>query len=393
MDTLEIKKVLDEHETRLGAKFDEYEKSLKETGDVSASLKADLKKMAEDHDSVKAQFAKMADSLTAIEQQGTKAAERKTPLSMGEAFVKSAAFKAFKSGEQSKAKFEYKNTILGEVTGEPSDIIVPRMDMAGIVSGATRALRVNDIIQRGATTSNQVHYTRELLFTNNAAEVAEGGARAESVLTFEAVDTPVRTIGHFIKVSKQVLDDAPMLQSYIDTRMRYGLELRRETQIVAGNGTAPNLAGFTHADNSTLLAAASADLQAFDTANRAKYAVVAADYSPDYFLMNPTDFGVLERSKTSTNGYIGGEGAFGYLNNGLVPTLWGLPVVMSNSVPAGTLLCASLDSSIYWDRQSATVEIFDQNSTDVQNGLLTIRAEERGAFTVFAPASVIRAVI
>jgi len=393
MDINEIKGVLETHEKALGEKFDRYEAELKATGEVSKGVKADLKSMAEDHDGVKKQLAKMGDSLLSIEQRGVKADERQARTSMGSQFVNSDAFKSFKAGETSKAKMEIKNTILGETTSNPTNDIVPLDTMGGIVSGATRALRVMDVVRRGMTTSNQVHYTRELAFTNSAAEAAEGAARAESALTFEPVDTAVRTISHFIKVSKQVLDDAPALQSYIDTRMRYGLDLRREQQIVAGNGTAPNLKGMTHTDNSTLLAATTLDLTAFDTANRAKYAIIGADYSPDYFLMNPADFGTLERSKTSTNAYVGGEGAFGYLNDGLVPTLWGLPVIMSNSVPAGTLLASSLDSSMWWDRQAATVEIFDQNDTDVQNGLLTVRAEERGAFTVFAPASVIRAVI
>jgi hypothetical protein len=37
---------------------------------------------------------------------------------------------------------------------------------------------------------------------------------------------------------------------------------------------------------------------------------------------------------------------------------------------------------------NTAVEIFDQNQDDVEKNLLTIRAEMRGAFTVFRPTAV-----
>lgn len=44
---------------------------------------------------------------------------------------------------------------------------------------------------------------------------------------------------------------------------------------------------------------------------------------------------------------------------------------------------------MFWNRQGTTVEIFDQNEDDVEKNLLTIRAEMRGAFTVFKPAALV----
>ena len=48
-------------------------------------------------------------------------------------------------------------------------------------------------------------------------------------LTAEIV-SPVRTIAHIFKASRQILDDAPALRSYIDGRATYGLQLREEAQ-------------------------------------------------------------------------------------------------------------------------------------------------------------------
>ena len=45
--------------------------------------------------------------------------------------------------------------------------------------------------------------------------------------------------------------DNNALTAYIDLRLRYGVNLRVENQIVGGNGTAPNMSGFTKSGNFT----------------------------------------------------------------------------------------------------------------------------------------------
>jgi HK97 family phage major capsid protein len=390
MDINEVKSALADHEKALGEKFDQYEKSLSEQGSVSAGVKSDLTKMAEDHQGLLADVVKLSDAITSLEQNGLQLKKPEGVKTLGQQFVESDQFKAFQDGSANRAKMEMKNTIIGESGSpqEPNNDIVPLQTMPGIVGGAFRQLRIKDVIMGGIASGNTVHYTRELLWTNNAAETSEGAQKPESVLTFEGVDTPVRTIPHFIKVSKQVLDDAPALQSYIDRRMRHGLEQRVETQIINGDGASPNLAGILKSGNFTALTAASGD-NAFEYANKAKYKVIESDYMPDYYMINPADWGALERVKTTTGAFVGSENAVGYLNNGLVPTLWGLPVIASNSVPSGKLICKSIDASMFWDRQQATVEIFEQDGDNVQKNLLTVRAEMRGAFSVFRPAAIV----
>jgi HK97 family phage major capsid protein len=127
--------------------------------------------------------------------------------------IKSEGFKQYAQGNSSKFRIEA-NTITGQTGTSPptnSDTLVPAQRLPGIIPGAFRALRVADVIPQGTTTSNAVEYTRELAFTNAAVEVAEGDNKPQSSLTFELVSAPVRTIAHWLKVSKQVLDDAPAL--------------------------------------------------------------------------------------------------------------------------------------------------------------------------------------
>jgi HK97 family phage major capsid protein len=393
MDIQEIKGALEASNKELGEKFARYESELKETGSVAASVRADLKSMSDDNAKLAKEVTTLSDQLTQIAQKGMKMEKPQRAESIGEQFVKSSAFQDYKSGKTSKAKLEIKNTILGEGGSpqEPTDVLVPKQYMAGIVGGAFRQLRILSLIPRGQASGNTVHYTRESSFVNRAAERSEAAQKPETDIVFEGVDTPVRTIAHFLKVSKQVMDDAPALQSYIDRRMTYGVTLRAEQQIINGNGTTPNLSGILASGNFTSLSASGGDTD-FDFANRAKYEVIGADYMPDVYLINPADWGRMERLKTGLSGddrYVGADGAINYLQNGLVPTLWGLPVIPSNSVPAGKLICLSLDATMFWERQGVTVEIFDQNEDDVEKNLLTVRGEMRGAFTVFRPDAVV----
>lgn len=389
-DLAQIEKALAAHGEKVEGKLAEFENSLRDSGDVSAKVKADLKALTDDYAGMHKDLQALTDELTALNQQGTALAAAHEPQkSMGAQFAESDQLQKFIDRQSSKASMTFQNnTITGEDGGgQPTDDIVPKQNMPGIVGGAFRALRFLDIVPRGVATGNQIHYTRELTFVNNAAETAEGAQKPESDLTFEPVDVPVRTIPHFLKASRQVLDDAPQLMTYIDVRMRHGVRQRAESQLINGDGTGQNISGILDPANHTNVAPAPGE-NLFDYANRLKYQVIASDYTPDVYLVNPADWGTVEREKGTDGHYIAANGIVGYLQNGLVPTLWGLPVLPSNNVPAGQMICASLDALMFWERQAVTVEVFDQNENDVETNLITIRGEMRGAFTVFRPAAV-----
>jgi HK97 family phage major capsid protein len=53
----------------------------------------------------------------------------------------------------------------------------------------------------------------------------------------------VTTIAHYVLATKQILDDVPQLQSYIDGRLRYGLMYVEEGQLLNGGGTGTDLNG------------------------------------------------------------------------------------------------------------------------------------------------------
>lgn len=383
-DLMQVQNAITEHGKKVEEKFNSYEQQLKEAGIVSESVKSDLAAMAKDFEGMKKDMQSAQDEMTALSQKNQKLESNAAPKSIGEQFVSSDSFKAYKDGTNARARMDFQNnTIIGESGGEPSENLVGKDRMSGIVGGAFRQFNILDLIPRGTTSSNQVQYARELVYTNAAAETSEGAQKPETTLTFEDVNVPVRTIAHTIKVSKQVMDDAPALASYLNSRMSYGVRFRAESQIVNGDGLSPNLSGLFDAGNFTAITAdPGKDLAHY--ASKIKYGVIGSDYAVDVFLVNPVDWGTYERaiSDNSSSG-----DAVSYLQNGLVPTLWGIPVVASNAVPAGQMMGVNLASTMFWERQGVTVEMFDQNEDDVEKNLLTVRAEMRGAFTVFRPAA------
>lgn len=305
------------------------------------------------------------------------------PKTIGQFVVESDLFKQFATGAINKMRIEA-NTITG-TSGSPadnSDILVPTQRLPGIIPGAFRQLRIADVMPQGNTSSNLVEFTRELAFVNNAAEVQEAGQKPESEITFEQASEAVRTIAHWIKVSKQVIDDAPALASYIDGRLRYGVDKRLDSQLFAGNGTAPNISGMTVSGNYTAFTPTTGDTD-IDSINRAKYAIIAADYEPNAVLMNPADWSAIERLKDSNNNYIVGD-PFG----AIVPRMWGMLVILSNAVTSGKLFVADFNIAYQlWNRQGTTVEMTDSDGTDFQKNLITIRAERRAMLATYVPAA------
>jgi HK97 family phage major capsid protein len=384
---MEFQAQLEQSLSKLGAQVDEKIKQ----ANAQSEEKLGVKFMGELKD-LSLKFKETQDELTALAQKSfaTQAAEQKQ--TMGQAFSKSDAFKSFQAGTQPRARFEFQgNTITGETSSNPNSTLSPFERMGGIVSGPTRMLSILDFIPKGTTSSNAIDYTKEASFTNSAAEAAEAAQKAESSLTFTLANTPVRTIAHFIKVTKQVMDDAPMLSSYIDNRMGYGVRLRLENQIINGNGTAPNLDGIL-SGNSTAVAVGTAE-NAFDYTNKLKYSVIGADFTPDFYFINPADWSAMEIIKRGAGdaAYVGAGGAISYVNNGLEARLWGLPVVASNSVPAGTVIAGSRDAMMLWTRQGVTIDVSESDGDNFQKNLLTVRAEMRAAFTVFRADALVTA--
>ncbi len=313
------------------------------------------------------------------------------PQSVGAQLTESPEFKAWVAGGGMKTAkgsyvFPFKSAIISTPTTNTTTIGVKPEFVPGIVELPNQKLRVRDLISPGSTEGNLIYYIKETGFTNNAATVSEADTKPESTITYDDVQSPVVTIAHWMKASKQILDDFKQLQSSIDGRLRYGLKFVEETQLLKGSGVGHNLNGIY-----TQATAFSAPISIvaptiIDTLRLMMLQASVALFPPSGVVLNPLDWARCELAKDTTGRYIIGNPQ-GTLN----PTIWGLPVVESNSMTAGTGLVGAFKMGAQlFDREEANVVIATENDTDFIKNLITIRCEERLGLAVYRPGAFIK---
>jgi HK97 family phage major capsid protein len=358
-------------EQKLEKAIERFEGQLAQKGTVDTEVKGEVRELSE-------KFKSLQASMIDIAQRQTSAQGEAKPLSAAEEFVKSEQYKQLVAGNVQRARIEVKNTVTsGSTTVFPDQ-------RPGIIPGSFGPLTLRQVLRAIPVTSNMVNSLRELAWINSAAEVSQGAAKNESDITFEQYNVPITTVAHWIKISNQLLADAPAVVAYIESRLRDGLAQRIENQLINGNGTSPNLSGLTDTGNFTAYTPTSDDLLV-DAINRIKYTMWASGNVPDTVIVNPADWGAMERTREGT-----GTGAYLYgmpgMNAGMNP--FGLNIVISNYLAPGKIIVARLsDSVVLYNRFGAVVEMGYVND-DFTKNLITIRAEERLGLGVDRPIGV-----
>jgi HK97 family phage major capsid protein len=372
-----IMKSLEKVEQNLAAMSAKADGEMQTLGKVSADTKAAL-------DSIGTQQRELADRLTTLEQKGVIGNEGgKADESWGAQVVKSESLKAFQGGFSQKARIEVKNTLTGSDTNVAPD------RKPGVVPGAFPILTLEAFLNSLPTTSNAIEFTKEASFTNNAAETAEAAAKPESALTWSLVNMPVSTVAHWIKISRQLAADNVALATYVNNRMRYGVNRKVETQLVSGDGTAPNISGILDSGNYTAHGYADADLgstlKKLVLIRKMIAASWNAGYPADAILLNPLDFAQIEIDLLTT--------AAGQVRVAVdaagVMRLFGVPVIQSVGMTADQVAVGAFGQAYtIHNREGVTVELSESDSDNFTKNLVTIRAERRLALATEVPGAV-----
>lgn len=393
-DITEIKALAETQTTLLASQRELKSWMEKANGEIAASKTIEAEtKSAMEKLSVKAaeltdKCVELERKLTAGAEEGRKAAQE----SFGEQFVKSDAFQAMAQGRSKFARMEFKTAIIN-ATGQ-NQPLVPSQRVPGIVANPNRVLTIRDVLPVGRTSSNLVEFTRENVFTNNAnaqyaSPARENVTKPESGITFTLASAPVVTLAHFIPVSRQVLDDAPQLQSYVNSRLTYGLKLEEEDQLLNGAGTSGNLSGILASGNNVAYNRAVTGDTDVDTLRKAITQAQLSEYTADTIVLNPADWEAIELLKTTYGEYIF-HGDMGPID-ALGPRIWGKRVVATNSIAAGTFLVGAMTMGAQiWDRMDAAVQISYEDGDNFKKNMATLLAEERLALTVYRPAAFIK---
>jgi HK97 family phage major capsid protein len=231
--------------------------------------------------------------------------------------------------------------------------------------------------------ANSIEYPELVGRTNNAGMVAEGAAKPESSLQFELKSVPLRVMAHWMKASRQVLSDAPQLQGIIDNELRYGLALKEEAQLLYGDNTGQNFNGMIPQAADFVDSLGAAAPTAIDTIGSAIHQASLTDVPPDGIVLHPSDWWKMRMLKDVDGKYLLGDPMMA-----LEPSLFGLPVVLTQSINVDEFLVGAFSEQTLYDRWTARVEVgfVDQDFT---NNMVTVLGEERVGFAAKRPEALI----
>lgn len=331
---------------------------------------------------------------------------------LGRAFVESDVYKEFDPTIGKSRKFEFKSfdqfqrpfgrkalstdSLLGAEGQLPSLLIDA---LSGVYAAPERIERVRDLLPVNQTSLGAIEFIMETGFVNRATTVPEFSVNGEedphaqltqkprSELKLEVVTESVKTIAHWLAVTRQILSDMAMLRTYIDNRLIYGLKLAEDEQILYGSGTGDDLQGIlTHPAIQTYKASEGPQGDTrIDTVRRAMTLATVAEYPIDGVVLHPFDWEKIELEKGSDKRYIwvnvatGGEAR-----------LWRAPVIETSAIRQNEFLTGSFRSAGLWDREEAAIRISDSHDKFFVKNLYAILAESRLCLTIYRPEGFVK---
>jgi len=390
----------------------DYRASMAKGGDLLEQIKV-VKRDLEIIDAAKSLADEIGQpAVDDLDAQG-QAPVRERVKSLGLQVVDSLAFKEalapFKGGyvpERSRFQTDpigVKGLFVGGTDTSAGAFVVN--EQSGIVETLGRKpLTIRDLVSVRRTASDAVEYVAQTSHTNAAAVVAEatssaaptapgaagalvlnpnGGYKPEGAWAYERKVANVKTIAEWVPATKRALADVAALEGLINDELRLDIAEAEEAQILNGNGTGENFTGINQWSG-VQTQAFSTDL--FESVRKAiTKARTVGRVNPTAVVVNPADAESIDLAKDLNGVYrYGGPQTIGQR------TVWGLPIVESETQAAGTALLGDFSKAVIWDREQTTVTVTDSHADFFIRNMVAILAEERLAFAVTRPTAFVK---
>lgn len=299
------------------------------------------------------------------------------------AFKDNTEFKSFADGG-ARGRFGVEVEGQKAITTVTAAGLMPQPYRDSIVSMERNRFVMRDLLTIIPVTSGSVEYAQQNLRTNAAAPVAEGAAKPYSDYGWTTQTAAIRTLAHLAKLSKQSVEDIPRLLAEIQSEMRYGLSALEETQLLFGNGTGQNINGIMPQAigfNQAATLAKVKNATAIDVLRMAILQVVLANAPVDGIVLNPTDWALIELTKTTDNAYL-----FARIQGAIGNQLWNTRIVDTPSMTADNFLVGGFAYGAHmYQRTGVQVDLSTENDKDFENNMMTLRVEERIGLGVLRP--------
>jgi HK97 family phage major capsid protein len=311
------------------------------------------------------------EQFASLERVGTKARQ-----TLGERWAKSAA-RLQTGAKQSFDDVDVKTLMTRAAGWAPESLREP-----GYVPAASAPIMLADIIPFVTTGQAAVKYMEQTTRTNNAAERAEGATYGEAAIVLTERSVTVESIGVWIPVTDEQVEDEPEAESLINLDLPLMLRQRVDLQQLVGDGSTPNIRGVNNvAGIQTQAKGADAVMDAIYK-GRTKVRVTGRAM-PNGLVIHPNDWQDIRLTRTADGIYIlGNPDSVGPIS------LWGLQVAESDNQTENTAVVGDfLNYARFYVRRGIEIERTNSHNTDFINGRQAIRATMRGAMVWKRPAA------
>ncbi|EAA2950174.1 phage major capsid protein [Salmonella enterica subsp. enterica serovar Weltevreden] len=386
-----LKKVtasIEEATDKFNARAEDALKEAKKSGKLSEETKAAVDKMASEFNALREAEKTLKAAIGELEQhvaQMPLANAKHIVETVGQQVISAEALKTFSASVEGGKRVSIPVNAALISSGVAEGVVEPQR-LPGIDTAPKQRLFIRDLIAPGRTSSPAIFWVQQTGFTNKAAVVAENTTKPYSDIAFTTKITPVTTIAHMFKASKQILDDFAQLQSTVDAEMRYGLKYVEEQEILFGDGTGVHLHGIVPQASAFSAEFKVEQQNGIDDLRLAMLQAQLARFPASGHVLHFIDWAKIELTKDTLGRYILAN------PSGLTgPTLWGLPVVATEAAAfKGKFLTGAFNAGAQiFDREDANVVISTENADDFEKNMISIRCEERLALAVKRPEAFI----
>jgi len=345
-------------------------------------------------DEAKETIQGLKDRVQDLEQKGARrgapsahSADQDAVAKMADAFTKSAQFEVLKSGGPTTGRVTVDNVAIKSltnagqgVTGSTSYSATPQRQ-PGLYNDPRRDLSLLDYLPSLPATSATFEYMQLKDYTNNATEQEEEGQqKAQTSIDAELENANIATVAHWTRASKQVLDDTPALGQQIGNLLNYGLLEKLESRLIAGPGGKGKIKGLIgYAVPHDVVGT----LKPVDAIGQAVTAMKTSGWQARLIIMNPDDWFSISSERDADGQYV-----LGSPRDPAPPVLWGVPVITSGSMPAGTVLLLDTTQVAMLDREQPTLMLSREDGNNFTSNLVTLLAELRAGLAVFSIGAV-----
>lgn len=288
-------------------------------------------------------------------------------------------------------------TLITAADTSAGDLVRP--DWRGLLEpGLVRPQTVRDLVTVIPVGTDAIEYAKETSRTSAAAFVAEAtaltgssGTKPEGGLVFDIVTDTVKTMAAWVAATKRILADARGLAAYINQYLTDDIRTVLEDQMVTGDGAGENFRGILNTVGIQTQAVPAGTETMLDVLRYAKRKIrVNARTNPTAVLINPEDLELIDTLKSINSLGVLSDVSGGYFGDPFAwnanRTIWGVPIVESETVPVKTALMGDFNRCVLFDREQTNISV-GTSGDDFLRNIVRVLAEMRAGFGVIRPAA------